>query len=290
MDEDYRVQLDIFSGPLDLLLFLIKREELDIHDVSVRKVADQYIEYVHLLEQIDPNAVGEFLVIAATLAELKSRHLLPRPPIEALDDDDDVSGNLIRELLEYKRFKEAAAQLGSAAEDRARRYARVPADLPKDDAAVELEDAQVWDLVSAFNRVMTAIGRGSALHEVTYDDTPIELWAEELLAAVATGGPTTFDEVFSGRRAKGELVGLFLALLELVRKKRLTAQQDVNFGTIFLVRLEEVADEDDVVEDDTPPRPIGPRLVQPEEDEQLETPRDELEPAPKDIAADEHPD
>jgi chromatin segregation and condensation protein Rec8/ScpA/Scc1 (kleisin family) len=165
----------------------------------------------------------------------------------------------------------------------------VPADLPKDDAAVELEDAQVWDLVSAFNRVMTAIGRGSALHEVTYDDTPIELWAEELLAAVATGGPTTFDEVFSGRRAKGELVGLFLALLELVRKKRLTAQQDVNFGTIYLVRLEEVADEDDAVED-TPPRPIGPRLVQPEEDEQLETPRSELEPAPKDIAADEHAD
>jgi segregation and condensation protein A len=270
MSEEYRVELDIFAGPLDLLLYLIRRDELDIQDVSIAKVADQYLEYVRLLESLDPNTAGDFLVLAATLAEIKSRHLLPRPPIDDFEDDDDASSNLVRELLEYKRFKDAAAKLGSAAEERAKRYVRVPADLPQDEQAVELEDAQIWDLVSAFSRVMSSIGQTPSLHQVSYDDTPIELWAEELLAAVSSTGPTTFQEVFGGKRKRGEVVGLFLALLELVRRKLLTAQQDRNFGTIYLVRLEELPEEADDPDADLDPSAAGdsvsPRLVAPEDE------------------------
>lgn len=240
---EYRVQLDVFSGPLDLLLFLIKREELDIQDISIAKVADQYLEYAAVLEQLDPNAAGDFLVLASTLVEIKSRALLPTPPLEPLDDDDeDPRATLVRELLEYKRFKDAAKTLGSAADERAKRYVRAPAELPKELEGVELEDAQIWDLVAAFGKVMTAIGQGPTRHEVLYDDTPIELWAEELVHTLERDGATPFSSVFSGRRRRVEIVGLFLAVLELVRSRRVCAEQEKNFGEIYLFLL--VAEDD----------------------------------------------
>jgi segregation and condensation protein A len=144
MDGGYRVQLDVFTGPLDLLLYLIRRDELDIQDIQIARLTEQYLEYVRLLEELDPNTAGDFLVMASTLVELKSRALLPTPPLEAEGDEDDPQKLLVRQLLEYKRFKDAARALGSAAEERGKRYARQPADLPRELEGVELEEAQVW--------------------------------------------------------------------------------------------------------------------------------------------------
>lgn len=234
---EYRVQLDVFSGPLDLLLFLIRRDELDIQDVSIRQVADQYIEYVRLLESIDPNTAGEFLVLASTLIELKSRALLPTPPLEALEDEQDPRGALVRQLLEYKRFKDAARALGRAADDRARRFVRAPANLPREVEGVELEDVEVWDLLAAFNRVMTAIGKGPGFREIRYDDTPIELYAESILELLAVQGTATFQSLFEDRTTRAEVIGMFLALLELMRKHRVRAQQDRTHGEIYLFLL-----------------------------------------------------
>jgi segregation and condensation protein A len=247
MMSDYRVQLDVFTGPLDLLLYLIRRDEVDILDIPIARLTEQYVEHVRLLEQLDPDAVSDFLVMAATLIELKSRCLLPTPPIESLDDGADPRVPLVRQLLEYKRFKDAAQSLGQAADERAKRYVRRPGELPKELEGVELEEVQVWDLLTAFGRVMAAIGRGPGRHEIRYDDVPIELHAAEIMAVLERDGPTTFAALFAGQMDRLQIVGRFLALLELIRSHRIRAEQEKMFGTIYLFLLEEVE------ERETPP-------------------------------------
>lgn len=235
---EYRVQLDVFSGPLDLLLYLIRRDELDIHDIPIARLTEQYLAYMRLVEQLDPNAVGEFLVMAATLIELKSRALLPTPPLEPLDEADDPRASLVRQLLEYKRFKDAARALGSAAEERRGRFVRRPADLPPELRGVELEEVQVWDLLAAFSKVMTAIGQGPGLHQVTYDDTPIERFQSIIVETLERGGVATFESLFDARTSRAEIIGTLLALLELIRQQRVRAEQDRAFGVIYLFLIE----------------------------------------------------
>ena len=276
MSTEYRVQLDIFSGPLDLLLFLLKRDELDIQDIPLVRITDQYLDYVRLLEQVDPNTAGDFLVMASTLIEMKSRALLPTPPLDGENEEEDARIALVRQLLEYKRFKDAARALGSAADERAKRYGRRPADLPPELRGVELEDVEVWDLLAAFGRMMTAIGRGPGVHEVRYDDTPVEVYAEEISRALAERGVLTFQALFENRLSRAEIVGLFLALLELIRKRRVRAEQERSFGTIYLFALEEIdepeqperpayAPEPDSTADDMTPLP--PKNTEPDHEQ-----------------------
>lgn len=240
MTAEYRVQLDVFSGPLDLLLYLVRRDEVDIQDIAIARITDQYLEYVTLLERLDPNAAGDFLVMASTLIEMKSRALLPSPPLDGVDEEDDARVALVRQLLEYKRFKDAARALGTAAEDRAKRYARKPCDLPEELRGVELEEVEVWGLLEAFGRLMTAIGHGPGLHEIRNDDRPIEAYAAEILARLQRTGPTTLQAMFVDCTSRAEVVGLFLALLELIRNRRVRAEQAGAFGAIYLFELEEV--------------------------------------------------
>lgn len=272
MSDDYRVNLDVFSGPLDLLLYLIKRDELDIQDIALVKVTDQFLEYVKVLESLDPDAAGDFLVLASTLIEIKSRALLPAAPPEAWEDEEDPRATLVKELLEYKRFKDAARELGSAAEERAKRYVRVPAELPKEMVGVELEDIAIWDLVSAFSKVMSSIGAGPRMHEVSYDETPLEVWADEMVESIRSTGVSKFHDLFTGQRKRGEMIGMFLALLELMRNHRIRIEQEKNFGAIYLFLLEEVdeIEEDDELDSpvaDEPAAPILPRIVPADEDE-----------------------
>ncbi len=245
MSDDYRVQLDVFSGPLDLLLYLIRRDELDIQDIPIAHIAEQYLQYVGLLESVDPNSAGDFLVMASTLVELKSRALLPTPPLETEDDADDPRQMLVRQLLEYKRFKDAALALGSSADDRTKRYVRKPVDLPRDLDGVELEEAQVWDLLDAFGHVMSSIGQGPGLHEVTYDDTPISEHRDFILDRLERRGPIQFGSLFDRESTRAEVVGMFLAVLELIRNRQLRAEQDALHGTIYLFALIEVEEEYD---------------------------------------------
>lgn len=237
---EYRVELDVFNGPLDLLLYLVRRDEIDVQDISVARIAGQYLEYLRLLQSLDPNLAGEFLVMATTLVEIKSRALLPTPPLEPLEENDDPRAALVRQLLEYKRFKDAARSLGRAADDRSKRYVRRPGDVPRDLTGIELEDVQIWDLLSAFGRVMTAIGQGPGFREIRYDDTPIEKFATSIIERIDFEGITRFDQLFSTAAERTEVIGLFLALLELIRQRRVQAKQERIGGTIYLVRLEEV--------------------------------------------------
>lgn len=237
---DYRVQLDVFNGPLDLLLFLIRRDEVDIYDIPIARLTAQYLDYVHALEHIDPNAAGEFLVMAAQLVELKSRALLPTPPLDLAPDFDDPRTPLVQRLLEYKRFKDAARALGSAADDRAKRYVRQPGPLPRELEGVELEEASVWDLLAAFSRVMTAIGRGPGVHEVRDDDVTVEQHAEEIVAMLRRDGPTRFESLIGDGEDRLFVIGRFLAMLELIRSRRLRAEQEATFGRIYLFLQTEV--------------------------------------------------
>ncbi|HEY3245824.1 MAG TPA: segregation/condensation protein A [Phycisphaerae bacterium] len=244
----YRVDLEVYNGPLDLLLFLIRREEVDIYDIPIARITEQYCAYVRLLERIDPDLAGDFLVMAASLMEIKSRTLLPTPPeAEEPEEFDDPRLELVRQLLEYKKYKDAARALQSAAEQQALKHARRPAD-PQRDAAVEIEEVQVWDLLTAFNKLLEATGQRQRPHEVVYDDTPIALHAADVVDFLdRSGGSLLFERIFDGR-TKSQLIGLFLALLELIRQRRVRATQEQPFGPISIHLLDaapiEVNEED----------------------------------------------
>ena len=234
---DYRVNLDVYNGPLDLLLYLIRREELDIYDIPIARITEQYLGYVNMLSAIDPNLAGEFLVVAATLMEIKTRMLLPTAPIEQGDASDleiDPRTELVRQLLEYKAFKDAAGDLRDAAEVQSQRFGRRPVQPDPAERELDLEDVQIWNLLDAFSNILEAIGADKPTHEVIYDDTPIELHAEDILDRLARDGPMTFRKVFEGRTERTEVLGLFLAILELVRIRKILARQERNFSEINL--------------------------------------------------------
>jgi len=236
--DDYRVNLEVYNGPLDLLLYLIRREEVDIYDIPIARIAEQYAQHVELLKMVDPDLAGEFLVLAATLLEIKTRMLLPRPPAEDGSADEalgDPRADLVRQLLEYKAFKDAAGDLREAGRRQALRFARRPAESAADaDEPVDLEDAQVWDLFDAFRRLMESIGQRPTEQQIIYDDTPIELHAADLLDRLQREGPLTFGRIFEGQSDRLALIGLFLALLELIRQRRVRAYQSANFHDIAI--------------------------------------------------------
>ena len=237
MSEEYRVNLDIYSGPLDLLLYLIRRDEVDIYDIPISRITEQYVKYVDILKNLDPNLAGEFMVLAATLMEIKTRMLLPSPPPEEGGADGveiDPRADLIRQLLEYKAFKDAAGDLREAAAEQSLKFPRRLPATRDDEKLLDLEDLQMWDLLDAFDRLMTSIGRQVGEHEVIYDDTPIELHAADIADRLQRDGPLEFSRIFEGRSSRSELVGLFLAMLELVRRRKILASQDENFGEIMI--------------------------------------------------------
>ncbi|MFN4243957.1 MAG: segregation and condensation protein A [Tepidisphaerales bacterium] len=236
---DYRVQLDVYHGPLDLLLYLIKRDELDIHDIPIAHITDSYLEYVRDLREtarLDINVAGDFMVMAATLMEIKSAMLLPRQ--ESADvaggvgtggtggaggDLADPRADLVRQLLEYKRFKDTARLLEHRQQRHAHRFAREPVrpGAPDEPPPLDLDEVQVWDLLAAFTRLMKEVGaRGPLDHEVIDDDTPLELHAADIEDRIRRDGPVTLRTLLLGRSSRAEMIGVFLALLELVRQRK----------------------------------------------------------------------
>ncbi len=233
--DDYRVKLNIYNGPMDLLLYLIGRDELDIHDIPIAEITAQYCQHVEVIKDIDPDMAGEFLVMAATLMEIKTRMLLPRPGEEGEGEEAfDPRADLVRQLLEYKAFKDAADDLRSAAADQALRFPRRPPEAETDDDGKDLDEVQLWDLVGAFNHLLKAIGHEPAMAEIVYDDTPIELHVTDILDRLRRDGDMTFAQIFAGREKRAELVGLFLALLELIRRQQAFVEQEKAFGEIYV--------------------------------------------------------
>jgi segregation and condensation protein A len=239
---EYRVELDVYNGPLDLLLYLIRRDELDIYDIPITRILDTYMQYVEMLKDfgskggLDINVAGDFLVMAATLMEVKSAMLLPKAkPDEgregrsAAQDLADPRYELVQQLLEYKRFKDTAVLLERKQEEHRDRFARYPAkrDGENDEPPpVDLDEVQVWDLLSAFSKLMAEIGqRKPRVHEVAYDETPIELHAADIEDRLTREGRLSLKQLIVGRTGKSEIIGVFLALLELIRQKKILVTQ-----------------------------------------------------------------
>jgi segregation and condensation protein A len=238
--QDYRIQLDTYSGPMDLLLYLTRREEVDIYDIPIARILEQYLAYVRLLEELDPELVGDFMVMAATLMEIKSRMLLPRNLPEEGEGEDllDPRADLVRQLLAYRSFREAAGELGKRAELHMSRFNRPRLDASGNGSEVDLEDVQIWDLLQAFNKLMSSVGVKPAVHEVKYDDTPITLHALDISDRLEREGPSLpFSSIFEGR-TRGQMIGLFLALLELIRQRRIRVEQSDRFGEIVVHLLD----------------------------------------------------
>jgi segregation and condensation protein A len=242
---DYRVNLDMYNGPLDLLLYLIRRDEVDIYDIPITRITTQYLEYVDFLKAVDLDAAGEFMVMAATLMEIKSAMLLPAPEMPEGDAAEaaDPRLTLVQQLLEYKKFKDVARELDASAAEQAVKYPRSQADLAalhdelKHQQEYDLEGLQIWDLFDAFQRLMKATLAGRRTHEVIYDDTPIDIYEADVLDRAQHQQPLTFAAVFEGRNNRSELVGLFLALLELIRLKLVRVEQETSLGPIYIFPL-----------------------------------------------------
>jgi segregation and condensation protein A len=257
LQEDYQVSVNAFCGPLDLLLFLIRRAEVDVNDIPVAEITDQYLAFLRQLDDIDVDDAGEFLVMAATLVEIKSRTLMPEAP----KSDDDAAAQsgagevsitdpryeLIQQLLAYQRFRVASEALNERREAFARRFPRAPGRLeadPEDDAArpaLELEDVHVLDLHDAYERIMSSIDFSRlGDHTVEVDDTPIGLHQEDLLDRLSRRDEKrlTLQDAFAGH-SLGQRVGLFLATLELVRRRLVTVTQEEIDSPIELVLAEE---------------------------------------------------
>ena len=249
MSNDYRVQLDIYSGPLDLLLYLIRRNEVDLYDIPIAKITEQYLQYVEVIQELDIDLAGDFLVMAATLMEVKSALLLPREEVEGESGEDDLSDprlELVRQLLAYKGFKDIAGQLGESAEQQLSRFGRPLVDLQrlreelKGEQEIDIESLQIWDLFDAFTQLMKATMAGRHSHAVIHDDTPIDLYETDILDRAQHQQPLTFEEAFRGRTNRIELVGMFLALLELIRQRLVRIEQEAAFGAIYIVPLTEL--------------------------------------------------
>jgi len=233
---DYQVELETFRGPLDLLLYLVKHHEVDIFDIPMATVTEQFLAYLNVIQLIDMEWAGEFLVMAATLMEIKSKMLLPRTEEDEAQEEDPRL-ELVRQLIEYKKFKEAAAVLEAQAEKQLTRLPRAPLELPGplDPARQPLQRVELWDLVSAFGRLMRET-LALQPQQIVLDDTPIHVHMERILEMLAGQERLAFSAVFTPPHHRGRLLGLFLAVLELTKARLVLADQPDPFGEIWLAR------------------------------------------------------
>ncbi len=231
---EYQVNLDTFRGPLDLLLYLVKRNEVDICNIPIAQVAEQFLAYLQLLEMIDVERAGDFIVMAATLMEIKSKTLLPRSE-ENEQEEDDPRSELVRQLIEYKRFKDAAALLDAQAEKQSTRLARQPVGGPvgPDRLQQPLRQVELWDLVSAFGRLMRET-LALQPQQIVVDQTPISVYMDTILQRLTQECRVPFSALFIPPYQRGRLVGIFLAILQLIKDGGVSAEQPDVFGDIWL--------------------------------------------------------
>lgn len=234
---NFRVDLDLFRGPLDLLLYLVKKHELDVIDVRIAAVTEQYLEYIAILAQIDVDAVGDFLDMASLLIEMKSRAVLPSEEEVVEAELEDPREELVRRLLAYKQYRDAASVLEERSREWRERFPRLANDLPDRRIAPEeqpIQEVELWDLVSAFGRVLKAKQAVSGPESIRYDDTPIHVYMQRIDDRLRRDGRVPFTSFFESTVHKSKLVGMFLAVLELVRHQHARAAQPALFSEIWL--------------------------------------------------------
>lgn len=241
-DTDYRIKLQVFEGPLDLLLFLIRKNELDIYDIPIESVTRQYLEALRAMQQLDLDLAGEFFVMAATLMEIKSRMLLPRGQAaidpNAAEEEMDPRWELIHQLLQYKKFKEAAAKLNELAETRQNLMERYVSTLGErlDRPLKGVDRIELWN---AFNMVLRRLAEKLVVGEIHDEQVTVADQMEWLLTRVQVEKSFIFSQLFPGGVTLRRLVATFLAVLELTRLRKLRLRQDEAFSDIVCEAYEE---------------------------------------------------
>jgi segregation and condensation protein A len=230
----YRVKLEVFEGPLDLLLHLIKKEEVDIYDIPVARITDEYLQYLSLLETMNLDVAGEYLVMAATLTHIKSRMLLPPSEDDTEEPDEDPRADLVQQLVEYQRYREAAVALGERPVLARDVFRRDPA-VPDDDQSegIRVRDVTVADLLEAFREVMERALRES-FHEIVHEDVSVDECVELIVRRMEMDGALRFRDLFAGAPSRRRMVATFLALLELVKRQLIQARQEEDGAEILL--------------------------------------------------------
>jgi len=254
---DFRVQLEQFTGPLDLLLYLVRRQEIDVRDIPIALVAAEFLERLDA-GLPDVNAVGDFLELASTLVEMKSQLVLPHGGEES-ETWDDPREELVQRLLEYKKYKDAASLLEERSRDWQQRYGRLAPDLDVrevDPAEQPIHEVELWDLVSALGRILRD-SQAVRPQAIVYDETPIQTYMRRIHGELARRERIAFSEMFQPGMHKSAIVGIFLAVLELVRHHHVRAEQDDLHSEIWLVTGEGFDPASEIAATEEEPAPVG---------------------------------
>jgi segregation and condensation protein A len=238
--EEYKVQLDVFEGPLDLLLYLIKKEEVDIYDIPIERITTQYMQYMDVLRMLDLNIAGEFIVMAATLMMIKSRMLLPvEERAEMEEEEADPRWDLVRQLVEYKKFKDAALHLENLEYRREDVFGRDSDEVQLGpDTDVSLHDVSIFDLITAFNEALKKVKK-EELKEIFAERFTVADKIESISNIIQNRSKVTFSTLFRDMASRHEIICTFLAVLELIRLKQIRAVQDAAFDEIVVCRVED---------------------------------------------------
>lgn len=235
--EMFRVDLEVFRGPMDLLLHLVKKHELDVTDLCLADITEQFLAHIEVLQELDIDSVGDFVDFASHLIEIKSRNVLPMD-VEERAEVESERDELVRRLLEYKGYRDAASMLEEQSRQWQQRQSRRANDLPPrrvDMGTQPLQEVELWDLVSAFGRILKENDNVKPA-SIVYDDTPIHIHMERICEQIEVNQRVAFSQMFLPGMHKSALIGVFLAMLELVRHHSVSTEQSRNHGEIWISR------------------------------------------------------
>ncbi|MFA5145434.1 MAG: segregation/condensation protein A [Candidatus Omnitrophota bacterium] len=237
----YKIKLEIFEGPLDLLLYLVRKDHLNIYDIPVSKVTEQYLEYINLMQLLDLNIAGEFLVMAATLMQIKSKMLLPAEEAAGGEEEqEDPRAELVKRLLEYEKFKKIAETLQQKEASQREVFKRPKAEIDKI-ASNEKEvyfEASIFDLINVFSQALKDVPK-EVFYEVVKDEFTIEEKIHEILHLLLVKPSVQISELFGRAKHKIEIIVTFLGILELIRMKEIVFRQTELFQDIEILRNKE---------------------------------------------------
>jgi segregation and condensation protein A len=240
---NYKIRLDIFEGPLDLLLYLVKKDHLNIYDIPIAKVTAQYLEYINFMQLLDLNIVGEFLVMAATLMQIKSKMLLPAEELAVLEEEEDPRAELVKRLLEYEKFKQVAENLRLREVSQQEIFKRPKIENSQGDQAQDKGEGQyfeasIFDLINAFSQALKDVPR-EVFYEVVKDQFTVEQKVHGILHLLLVQTEIKLSELLRESKSKMEIIVIFLAILELAKMKEIVARQDAEFEDIVISRNKE---------------------------------------------------
>jgi len=238
----YKLKLDVFEGPLDLLLYLIKKDDINIYDIPITQVTEQYLRYIEMLKLLDLEIIGDFFVMAATLMQIKSRMLLPPDPSQVEEEQMDPRDELVRRLLEYKKFKEIASDLQQREIRRQDLFTRAideeKAQALREDAKEVYFEVSLFDLITAFTKVLKSVPK-EVFYEVIKDEHTVDQKIHDILHLLLDRPRIQLMELFGQAKSRLEIIVTFMAILELIRLREIIAVQTRVFGEIEVMRNKE---------------------------------------------------